>query len=349
MSKRLTIIIFVILFAWNIILSIELSNNKNDSKKDTQIINNVVEGFSTDLTKVCDEVASSIVTIESGGSAASGFVYKKHDDTIYLLCANHSVDNPENTYAIFDNHLKFKTELVGKDEKSDVAVLKLTADFDVKTIDFSDSSTLKKGEFLLSFGSTSSSEYASVIFLSLMNDNELVVERTVVLQEEIVRYYQTLIQLTSGIESGMSGGPIINMNGDVVGMTLMTNNDSEILLALSSNELKLIANAIIENGRVNKIEFGLSGVSIKDLENYEKAVIGIDFDIIDGYYVNEVLLESFANEIGIVEGDIIVGINEQNIEDYEDVLKIQYQDANAFEFTIIRNGERLTLSGNYND
>lgn len=349
MSKKLFIILLAILFIWNIILSVELYNQSSKPSGDMTVINNTVEGFSTDLTEVFNEVKSSIVTVDNNGILSSGFIYAS-DVTTYIITANHGINNVDNIYVIFDNGIRYKANYIGGDEKSDIAVLGLELSFDVSPLNLGDASYLSEGEFLISFGTAGAIEYKATASLALLNDNECVVERTIRNDEGYSRYYQTIVQLTSTINPGISGGPVVNMAGDVVAVNLMSDEEaSGVLLAMSINEVKLVADSIINKSQVTKQEFGIKGSSINELENYEKSALGISLDIIEGYYVEDIIDESFASEIGLMPGDIITMINEYVIADYTDIMEVQYQTIENYNFTVIRANETINLTGANND
>lgn len=350
MNKRVITLLLVVLFVWNIILSVQLYQDNLKPHSDTKYIENVVEGFSSDLTTVFDAVEASIVTVESGLELSSGFVYAVKDDTTYIVTANHGISDPNNIVVTFDNNISYPATLVGSDSKSDIAVLALNLNFVVSPLKLGNAEILKAGEFLIAFGTPATKDFQNTASLTFMNDRELNLERSVLSDGVLVHYYQTYVQVTSNINPGMSGGPLVNMNGDVVAVNLMTFEQGQgILLATPINEVRIIADNIINQNPVTKIEFGFAGISIADMKNYEKVALGINIDTISGYYIDRLIGDSFASSIGLKKGDIITSINEEVIGSYEDLLAVQYSGESSYNFTILRNKEELKFLGSLND
>ena len=133
------------------------------------------------------------------------------------------------------------------------------------------------------------------------------------------------------------------MNGEVIGVISM--EDEGVVFALPVNELRIIAEKMISEEDYSKIQFGMNGRYIADMEKYETVSLNINVEIFDGYYVESVKPGSLAATLGIVRGDIIASINGIRIENSDSMLGICYADMPEIEVEIIRNGERMTLRG----
>lgn len=350
MNKKLITILLVILFIWNIFLSVELFKKNSQPQNNVQVIDNIVNGFSTDLTEVSKKAKTSIVTVKSGASISSGFIYSYDDNKAYIITTAHGIDIIEDIRIIFDNEMTYSASLVGIDEKSDVALVSVDINFEVSPLAKGDANYLSKAEFLLAFGSTNTNDSHSTVSLVLVNDKQRMIEKVKPSKDGITRIYQSYIEVTSTINPGKSGGPLINMNGDVVGMTVMSEiNADNTILALPINEITMIADKLMEKNSYSKVEYGIKGRNVSDMENYQKVALGLNIDIIDGFYVTGVLSDSMASYIGISKGDVIIKVYDQAISNYDDLLASQYQSYENYNFTIIRNGEVINLIGVYND
>ena len=345
-NNRLLYILLSVLFVWLLVLSIVVANKKN-----TEEINEIsqynVSGFSTDLSRIYDMNKSSIVTIEESGNISSGFIYSKKDDYVYIVTSYHGVSDGGQINVHFNNGIKTKAILKAYDIYSDMAVLECEFDYDVKTVTLGNSSLIKTGEFVLAIGCKRDLEYDFSSQFALVSNKYREIENNIVYGGTNHRYYIGLIQLAGDLDNGYSGCPVFNMAGEVVGLVNM--KDDDVVFALPINEIKILANKMIENQEYKRNDLGIKGYFIKDLENYEIASLDIPLNTLDGYYVENILNNSIAYNLGIQKGDIVISINSVQIIDSDNMLDIKYADLDEIEIIIIRNGEELTLRNDLNN
>lgn len=352
-NNRLIYVLIVLLVIWNIVLSVLYTN----SKKEDTVNNNVtnveevtvtnVTGFSTDLTEVVDKVKSSIVTIDTTSSLASGFIYKYVPNKAYVVTAFHAVEEAPLLKVIFASGASYDAKIIGKDIYADVAVLEVESPVELVPVLTGDSDLLKDGEFVVTIGTPKSLQYVSSSKLGIVSSKLRTIINSIEVNKETYEYYTSVIQLDSDVSEGYSGSPIFNMNGEVEG--IITMKDDEAVFALPMNEVKLVADKIINKEEFTKIQFGIKGNIVTDLEKYERSQLNIPLDVTNGYYVNNVKLSSLGFNLGLKQGDIIISINGMNINTYEDLLNIQYTEANEFRLEVVRENERIELIGSIND
>lgn len=345
MRKNTINLLFIILFVWTLFLSFIVFSDLNN-EKESSIEEVKVSGFSTDFTKVVDTCKSSMVAIEQNNNVSSGFIYKKKNNLLYIATTFHGISENENINVIFKSGAKVNGKLYAYDEYVDVALIECYFPYVVEEMKFGNSTLLKDGEFLLSIGTNNSLDYSFSSKLAMVSLHYQEISNHITFDNKTYEYYLGLIALSGDFTKGFSGAPVINMNGELVGIILM--KDSDITFALTGNELNIVLNLLYNLEPYERINLGLKGKYIKDLQNYETNILNINIDLSDGYYVSEVMPFSFASKIGIQKGDVITMINGIKITDSDSLLKLIYTTDNEFVFEIIRNGEKITLQGIFN-
>lgn len=337
--------IIAVLAVWIGVLYIQM--NDNDENTSTVVETYAVDGFSTDLSVIQKQVVSSVVTVNSLERLSSGFIYKTDDNGFYVITCAHSINKEEDINVVLDNEQIYEAELIGTDIYSDIAVLKVNSDIIVEPVSIANSEILNEGEFVLCIGTPSSIEFRNSTNFAIVSSKLRTISNSITVDKETYTYYTSLIQLSTSIDSGYSGSPVFNMNGEAVGVITM--KASSEVLAVPINEVRMIADGLINDGEVIKLQLGVKGSYLKSLENYQKSNLGISLDIVDGLYVSQVQANSIASTLGIVKGDIITDINSQHITNNDDYLKAVYQKEENLSISIYREGETITLSGTTND
>ena len=346
-NNRLIYLLIIILFVWILALSI-LTNKKYDSNIHETIIENNISGFSTDLTKVVEKCKDSIVTINANGTVSSGFVYKQEESNIYILTSYHGVSESNILSVVFSGGLNMNAELIGKDIYTDLAVLRIESPYNINSLSLSDSSKLKDGEFIICLGTPFSIEYNQTVELGMISKNHRVLENSITVDNENYKYYVDLIQLSSNLNPGFSGSPLLNMNGEVVGVVNMALNN-KTNFAISSNEIKIIADSIISDEELVRNNLGIKGSYVHDMPMFEKTNLNLPVDVINGFYVDGVLMNSLANLANVKNGDVILSINDIEINNIVDYLDILYSHSDSFDFKVYRDSNIINLKVNTND
>lgn len=340
-NNRLVYILIFILSAWLMILSFR-PYGSNVSRQ--EVVNEYnVSGFSTDFTKVVEENSSSIVSVNADGTVLSGFIYRQEEEKVYVLSAYHGIENAGNISVILGSTYTVNAELTGYDVYTDLAVLELTCPYQVTPLKTGDATRLKKGEFIICIGTPVSLDYAGSVQLGMIANERLTVENSVSMNYERLDYYLDVIELSSALIPGYSGGPLLNMNGELVGMNTMSLVD-EISFALTVNELQIVADQIIALQERFRANYGIKGTYIKEMPNYEKASLNLDIQTISGLYVQNVMDDSLAAAAGIKTGDVLVRINDVKLDGLNDYLQVSYLPSETYVFEVIRNGESLLLN-----
>lgn len=336
-SNRIVYILIVILITWCFILTSMYSNVKKEYNE-TIVNQYTVSGFSTDLTKVIDNVKDKIVTVNAGSNVATGFVYEQRDEKVYILTANHSIANSNNVYISFLSSLNYPAKVIGTNKFCDLAVLEIETPFNINRLNLADSTLLKDGEFVISIGTPISNDYAKSAELGLVSSKIRTIENEIEIADESIKYYLDTIQLSANLNPGYSGSPVFNMNGEVLGMTTMS-LANKLNFAITANEIRIIADNIINNQENKKYQLGIKGTYVNDMPAYERSSLDLSVDIRYGLYVDDLLDNSISTIAGIKSGDVVLSINGINLVNYNDYLNVAYSNTNYFEFEVLSNTE----------
>ena len=304
---------------------------------------NVPQEGGLSLQQIYAENISSVVSISCvipGGSSTGTGVVLSEDGYIVTNC--HVVDDALSVSIDLTDGRTFAASLIGADAVSDLAVLHIEAD-DLIAAEFGDSATLQVGDSVAAIGDPLGHSLRGTFtdgIVSAINRDVTVGGRTM-----------TLIQTNAALNSGNSGGPLINCYGQVIGInTLKIGNfvDSAgvegIGFAIPSSTVKVIVDQLIEQGYVSgRPTLGLKGESVSIFyQHYYRMPAGI--------FITELDPGSDAARKGIQTDDILTSINGTHISSMDDLNTVLYgcEVGDTVEVIIYRAGKQyrvdLTLS-----
>lgn len=275
------------------------------------------------------EAVVSIICYQSGytGTSGTGIIFSSDG---YIVTNEHVIEDATLCYVVLNDESYYEAKLVGMDEESDIAVLKIDAD-DLTAAQFGDSDELVVGNSCVAIGNPLGETFRGTMttgIISALNRNV-----------EVNDYTMTLIQTDCAINSGNSGGPLINMYGQVIGICNMKMMSSEttvegIGFAIPSNTVKTVVNKLIASGEVEKAMLGISAYSLSASQCEE-------YGIECGIMVATVSESSDAYAQGIQAGDIIVAANGEAISTVNElnVLKGDLYPGDTITLTVLRDGE----------
>jgi len=347
------VILVVVSLGVNVFMFTQLNNGSSNvlsgsGAKVEQVNYDVKSSTSDVIDKVSDSVVG--VLVYSNGTASgsgSGVVYRVNGKEAYIITNAHVVDGSSEVQVVFSNQESVSATVLGSDSYSDIAVLKLTADFELKAIDTGDSSLLDKGETVLAIGSPLGIEYAGTVTQGIVSGTDRTV--SVDLNDDGQDDWDmNVIQTDAAINPGNSGGALVNMAGELVGITSMKLSDTSVEgmgFALPINDVIKSVEQIIENGKVTRPQFGISGVSLSGYSSYQLRYYRINTDLTDGIYVVKVSSGGAASQAGIQEGDIIVEFDGEKITTYKSFLTALYakEPGDKVSVVINRNGSEKTV------
>ncbi|MDB4261125.1 Do family serine endopeptidase, partial [Porticoccaceae bacterium] len=236
----------------------------------------------------------------------SGFVISEDG---YIITNHHVIDGADEIVVRFSDRREFTATVVGKDRRSDLALLKIEAD-NLPTLKLAAPDQLKVGEWVLAIGSPFGLDYsASVGIVSAIGRS---------IPTEKGENYVPFIQTDVAINPGNSGGPLFNLDGEVVGINSQIYSRSGGSIGLSFAIPTSVAVGVIEQLKENgEVQRGWLGVVIQDVD--KDLARSLDLDRPQGALINAVEPDSPADKGGIKPGDVIVRFNKQQIIDSGDL------------------------------
>ena len=272
--------------------------------------------------KVNPSVVSVISTTAEGTGSGSGVIMSKDG---YIITNNHVMDGAQSVSVQLRDGTSLDAEIIGTDEQTDLAVIKVTPTSDLTAAEFGDSDELEPGEYAYAIGSPGGVQFANTITggrISAINRDLTVNDRDM-----------TLIQTDASINNGNSGGALINKYGQVVGITsakLSGNAFGSATVegmgfAIPINTAKDIVDELIQNGYVSgRPSIGITG---QNVESADGKVSGVQVYSIDS--------RAKAASEGLQVGDVITAVDGTPTPDMDKVNELK-QDKKA--------GDKLTLS-----
>lgn len=276
--------------------------SSSDDSQATTKVSNVKVNVSTQATKAFNKIKRAVVTVEayqksdnsidsifgfSSGSSeettseseGSGVIYKKNSNTAYVVTNNHVISGADSFYVMLYSGKRVKATVVGKDSVSDLAVLKIDAKNVEQTATFGNSDNIQVGETALAIGSPMGSEYATSLTQGIISAKKRTLDITN--SSGVTTGSTTVIQTDAAINSGNSGGPLVNLDGQVIGinsMKLSSNSSSSenasvegMGFAIPSNEVVKIINQLVTKGKVSRPALGISGIDLDYVSDSAKS------------------------------------------------------------------------------
>ena len=229
------------------------------------------------------------------GALGSGFVVSEDG---YIVTNNHVVSNADEIFVKFSDGREYKTKLIGTSPEVDIAVLKIESNEKFKPLEFSDSDKVEIGQWSIAFGNPMGlNDSMTVGVVSASGRSSLGIEEI-----------ENFIQTDAAINQGNSGGPLIDINGKVIGVNtaiLSTSGGSVGLgFAIPSNLASVVKDSIIATG---KFEKPYIGVYLNNLDS--EKIKALNIKSTNGVLIAKVVADGPAARAGIQANDVIVAVN----------------------------------------
>jgi S1-C subfamily serine protease len=292
------------------------------------------------FAKVAANVEDSVVTIEAKskdeGSQGSGVII---DDQGHIVTNNHVIADAAAKPAdysltvVFNNGKDVPATLVGRDPKTDLAVLKVDDTQKLSVAKLGNSDDLKVGEEVVAAGaplglrSTVTRGIISALHRPVSLPGEGDGPATVI----------DAVQTDASINHGNSGGPLINMNSEVIGINTagksLSDSASGLGFAVPVNEVKAVADALIKNGKVEHPTLGLTAQTVSNSK-------------LSGAGISDIVAGSPAERAGLHKGDVVVKVGNRSVADSDEfvVATRQLKIGQASPIEVVREGRHVVLS-----
>ncbi|TVZ55187.1 S1-C subfamily serine protease [Lutibacter sp. Hel_I_33_5] len=296
---------------------------------------------STDFTKAAEKTVNTVVHVKNTATSSSvsswsdlfyGNGSRKQVGTGsgviispdgYIITNNHVIANASELEITLNNQKKYKAELIGTDEKNDIALLKINADNKLPYIPFANSDTVKIGEWVLAVGNPYNLTSTVTAGIVSAKGRDLEGNRTV----------DSFIQTDAAVNPGNSGGALVNTRGELIGINTAITSKTGSFIGYSFAVPSNIARKIVDD----LLEFG----SVQD------AIIGFSPEVkdeIEGVIIREISEESNAKKAGLKDGDIIKKINDVKISKFSELTGqlTAKRPGDYVNVTVDRDGDALT-------
>lgn len=316
----------------------------------------------TGIRDAVSKLYNASVIVEVGSTKdklsgwGSGFVYKKDSKYGYIFTNHHVVEGAKYIKIVLADESEVEGELVGSDEYADVAVVKIPADKVIAVAEIGKSEDVLVGDTIFAIGTPVSLEYSFTVTRGILSGKNRMVEMTSsskgssIFQTSGDSWYMNLLQIDASINSGNSGGPLANSNGQVIGITnsklsssTMSGTSIEnIGFAIPIEDALAVAEYLESNGKVTR---PVLGVTMTSVEGAEYNGVNISDKITSGAVVTDVSSGSTADDAKLKKGDVIIKLDDYNIKDYK-YLKYylyRYRVGDKVKITYIRDGKEKTV------
>lgn len=281
----------------------------------------------TGWADIVERVSPAVVSITNSKGLGSGFVI---DSDGYVVTNNHVMSGLNEAEVRFSDGTKYKARLVGRDEATDIALLKIDAPKSFPSLRFYDDQRMRVGDLVLAVGNPFGlNGTVTAGILSARGRDEVGSGQ-----------YTDYLQVDAAINPGNSGGPTFDVNGRVIGMNTMGRPGSGIGFAIPSSTIQRVVEDL-KQGRA--VQRGYLGVQIESLTDENAKALGLPNA--NGALVTGVIAGSPAEKAGIRRGDVILKINGQVVKDNRELARkiAALEVGQTATFTIWRETTTITI------
>ncbi|WP_332373694.1 S1C family serine protease [Lactococcus cremoris] len=353
--------------------------NANRSNTTSTKVSNVSVNVNTDVTSAIKKVSNSVVSVmnyqkqnsqsdfssifggNSGSSSAndglqlssegSGVIYKKSGGDAYVVTNYHVIAGNSSLDVLLSGGQKVKATVVGYDEYTDLAVLKISSDHVKDVATFADSSKLTIGEPAIAVGSPLGSQFANTATEGILSATSRQVTLT---QENGQTTSINAIQTDAAINPGNSGGALINIEGQVIGITqskITTTEDGSTSVeglgfAIPSNDVVNIINKLETDGKISRPALGIRMVDLSQLSTNDSSQLKLPSSVTGGVVVYSVQAGLPAATAGLKAGDVITKVGDTAVTSSTDLKSALYSNNinDTVKVTYYRDGKSATAN-----
>lgn len=306
-----------------------------------------LHALDSSMADLAKRVEPAVVHIEVGSTRANspmGQIKAEGSGVIYssdgwIITNDHVVNGMDSVKVTLTDGRTFDGKVTRSDDAGDIALVKIDAK-DLPTIPFEDSDRVMPGNTAMAIGSPFGLDNTVTIgHISALDRGQLIGDSRF---PGGARYYADLIQTDAAINSGNSGGALVDVDGKLIGINTAiassTGGSNGIGFAVPSNQVKLIADLLIKDGKVERAFLGVEPAALKDVQ---KQQLGTEV----GAFVKRVEPKSPADLAGIKAEDVITQVEDTKINTFMDLRNAmyKYKSGNSIKITVLRNKKSLTM------
>ncbi len=311
------------------------------------------EGISDAVDKIYDAVVVvGTYSNDNQISSGTGFVYEVKDGKAYILTNEHVINGGNKITVTLTNGEVYETEIIGSNELDDIAVLAIDEEYILKVASLGSSEDLEIGDTSFAVGAPLDSAFSWTVTRGIISGKDRLVEVEADNQTS-PSYIMNVMQTDAAINSGNSGGPLCNSNGEVIGITtlkLASEGVEGMGFAIPIEEAIKTAEEIMNGETTSQPYLGVamldyaSAYASASYNNFKN--IFIDNDLNSGIIITEVVESSAADNAGLKVNDIITHIDGVNVSTIAYFKYELYKNnvGDKVDFTIVRDGKTQTIT-----
>lgn len=360
-ANRLALVLATLAFIFgSISLALSYLNYSRENQPST--VFNGPDGNSANFTEgsiasVAERVSKSVVSIVASAkttdffgqsydasAAGTGFIVSSDG---YIVTNKHVIENTETVRVILDDGTSFEdVQIVATDPLSDVAFLKIQDVNDLPAATLGDSKTVNVGQQVIAIGNALG-QYQNTVTVGIISGTG----RSITASDGTGRNSETLsdmIQTDAAINSGNSGGPLVNAAGEVIGINTATSTTAENMgFAIPISSIKGMLAQLIETGQAKRAYLGVYSIVITPeiARTYELPVNNGVYLYSSANY-SAIISDSPASQAGLKDKDIITAVNGIEVGASRSLANLigEYQPGDTVQLTILREGKDTTVN-----
>lgn len=308
--------------------------NTNDSISTVSAVAKKSMSSVVGITTVATRQTWPFFNPQDVGGVGSGVIVARNG---YILTNSHVVADggAKELKVLFENGDQVDGEVIWNDSSLDLAIVKVDKN-NLPVADLGDSDKLEVGEIAIAIGNPLGLDFQRTVTSGIISG----LNRSVAVDGMQI---DNLIQTDASINPGNSGGPLLNGQGEVIGINTAKISSGEGLgFAIPINQVKAIVEEVLETGSYKMVYIGIKGISLNEYE----ARLGVDLSADNGVVVIEVFSDSPALKAGLQVGDIITRLGDKSISDMDQLRQhlYGYKQGDKEDIIIIRNGQEINFN-----
>lgn len=305
----------------------------------------------TGISAAVDKIYDAVVMIKNFqgnkiASTGSGFVYKTDSKYGYIMTNEHVVEGANKLSVVLTNEKEVQATKLGGDEYLDIAVLRIPVSEVLKVATIGNTKNLKLGDTIFTIGSPVGEEYYNTVTSGIISGIDRMVTVSVNSQSD---WIMKVSQVDAAINPGNSGGPLMNSNGEVIGVNSMKLVDSSIEgmgFSIKIEDAMAHVEELEQSKEIERPMLGISLLNATDTRTLLSYGITLSSDIDSGVVVVSVVSGSGASKSGLQKGDVITKIDKEEVVNaaYLKYVLYKYKVGDKITVTYTRDGKEKTTT-----
>ncbi len=302
------------------------------------------------ISSAVEKSYDAVVMIKNYGSSGklsgsgSGFVYKMDSEYGYIMTNHHVVEDASKIKVLFSDNKEYDGVVLGSDKYLDIAVVRVPKKAIKLIAQIGRAADLKLGDTIFAIGSPVGNEYYNTVTRGIVSGLD---RKVTVSVESNSDWIINALQVDAAINPGNSGGPLLNSNGEVIGVNSLKLVDSSIEgmgFAIKIEDAMTHVTTLEKGEKIERPLLGITMINVSDSYSLARYGIRIDKDIESGIVVIEVAKDTGAADSDLKSGDVITKIDDEEVlnQAYLKYILYSHKAGDKIKVTYNRNGKTKT-------